>query len=253
MKKLLIVCPSRGRYIRIGELLRSLNKTINHNHSDVLILLDKDDPQLENYKRTLPRWVKYEVFDKSEDETLTTNIINKTFEKYNDYDFYSVTNDDIVYKTRGWDEALSQPLKISSCQDDTQYEKFGNQYIGNIQPATFPSTSIICGDICRALGWLQFPEIIHSCGDNVWFWLGQRNNCLYANIDYHLDHNSPYFDRGEKDETYLNCNGLDNKADYYTFKEWLKYRCGKYMLIVEKLTKGSNDNIVCGSVNTATV
>lgn len=225
MKKLLVVIPSRGRPHRITDTLKSIEDTTDAFYTDVVVLLDKDDPTLGQYEEILPDWVMKRVYDREGDKTLTTEIINRVFEELNDYEFYSVTNDDIVYKTKGWDVALSNPLKISSGQDDTMVEKYGFKRVGNVDPGEFPITSVICGDIARSIGWLQLPKLRHSCGDNIWFWIGKRTNTLHHDNRYHTDHNSPYFDRAEVDKTFEMSNAHENMGDYYIYKEWLKYRC----------------------------
>ncbi len=234
--KLLLICPSRGRSARIGTWLKAARATTSIDHTDIVILLDLDDPELEEYKSVL-KWqgINHLVFDRSESQTLTTEIINQAFDIFGDYAYYSVTNDDIIYQTSGWDIALSQPLKISSGQDDTMVEKYGERFIGNVDPGSFPITSVIDGDIVRAVGWLQYPELRHSCGDNIWFWIGKRADCLYHDPGYHTVHNSPYFDKAEVDDTFKRSNANDNMQDYYTYKEWLKYKCGTEVIKVMKL------------------
>ncbi len=236
MKKLLLICPSRARPFKIMEMVHSVDKTIDHNHTDLIVLLDKDDDTVGQYFEKLPPWVSVKVYDRIGDETLTTEIINRIFEEKRLYDYYSVTNDDIVYKTPGWDKALCQPLKISCGQDDTMLEKYG-EIAAFVQPSQFPITSVIDGDIVRAIGWLQMPTLRHSCGDNIWFWIGKRCDLLYVDINYHTDHNSPYFGRGEEDKTYKECNAFDNMEDYYTYKEWLKYKSAPEMRSIFKLKR----------------
>jgi len=242
MKKLLVLCPSRGRPYRIMEMIKSFEDTINPFHTELIVLLDKDDDSLGIYEEKLPVWVRTEIYDRTGDKTLTTEILNRAFEKHNDYEFYSVTNDDICYLTKGWDEALCQKLKISCGQDDTMLEKYGKDFIANVEPATFPITSVIDGDMCRAVGWIQYPELIHSAGDNIWYWIGRRGNCLYVDRKYHTVHNSAYFGRGEADETFKRCNAMDNKKDYYTYIEWLKYKSGNEICKIESLIKG---DLIC--------
>ena len=252
MKKLLVICPSRGRPERIKETLDSIESTCDFNHTDFMVLLDDDDYYLEDYTSTLPSWVKVKIYSREMDCTLTTEIINRAFKEFNDYEFYSVTNDDIVYKNKGWDIALCQKLKISCGQDDTMVEKYGTSYIGNVNPGEFPITSVIDGDIVRKIGWLQYPKLRHSCGDNIWFWIGKRSDCLYFDGKYHTDHNSAYFGRGEADETFNNCNAYNNKQDYYAYKNWLKYGCGRELVKMEQFLKinfygnqfGNRDTIV---------
>jgi hypothetical protein len=240
MKNLLIICPSRGRPERILETIQSIEDTCNFEHTDFMVLLDNDDVCVPDYYKNLPEWVKIKVYDRSHDCTLTTEIINRAFNENREYNFYSVTNDDIVYLTKGWDEALCQELKISSGQDDTMIEKYGESFIGNVKPGEFPITSVIDGNIVREIGWLQYPKLRHSCGDNIWYWIGKRANCLYHDGNFHTEHKSAYFGKGEADETFKNCNALDNQQDYYAYKEWLKYRCGNEVCKVQELIKNAS-------------
>jgi len=238
MKNLLIICPSRGRPQRILETVQSIQDTCNFEHTDFMVLLDEDDPCVPDYYKNLPEWVKVKVYDRTMDCTLTTEIINRAFNENKDYAFYSVTNDDIVYLTKGWDEALCQKLKISCGQDDTMVEKYGNTNVYTVPAGQFPITSVIDGDIVREIGWLQYPKLRHSCGDNVWFWIGKRSNSLYHDSNYHTQHKSAYFGKGEEDETFKKCNAYRMKEDYYTFKEWLKYKCGNEVCKVDRLMEG---------------
>jgi len=241
MKNLLIICPSRGRPERILETIQSIEDTCNFEHTDFMVLLDNDDVCVPDYYKNLPEWVKIKVYDRSHDCTLTTEIINRAFNENREYNFYSVTNDDIIYLTKGWDESLCQELKISSGQDDTMVAKYGKDRIGNINPGEFPITSVIDGDIVREIGWLQYPKLKHSCGDNIWYWIGKRAECLCFNGNFHTEHRSAYFGLGEADETFEKCNAYRLKEDYYTFKEWLKYRCGNEVCkILELVNKESN-------------
>ena len=65
----------------------------------------------------------------------------------------------------------------------------------------------------------------------------------YVDTNYHTGHNSPYFGKSEEDDTYKKCNAFDNKQDYYTYKEWLKYRCGKELTIVDNFIKSRSYEI----------
>lgn len=247
MKKLLVVCPSRERPHRIMDMIKSMERTIDPDYTDLVVLLDKDDKTIGQYDNILPSWVKYRVYDRTNDETLTTEIINRAFKEFNNYEYYSVTNDDIVYKTKGWDKGLSKPLKISSGQDDTMFNKYGKTSAMYMDPSVFPITSVIDGDIVRALGWLQYPELRHSCGDNIWYWIARRTDSSYTNPSYHTDHISPYFGLAEEDETFRKSNAHNNMEDHAIYKEWLKYKCGSDLRKVFKL-KRTKEKELCQSV-----
>ncbi len=126
-----------------------------------------------------------------------TNLINEAFNKHNDYDFYFVINDDIVFETPLWDLELAKFHRITH-GDDSIKDGIAGQFL------------MIPGDFARALGWLQMPLLNRYCGDAVWRFIGQQLNCL----DYHknvvITHN------------WENCaEPLVNQIDMESFSEWL--------------------------------
>lgn len=225
MKKLLLLCPSRGRSERIKPFLDSIEKTCNFENTRLQILLDKDDKDLGNYFKVLPSWAQIKVFDRKYDNTLTTEILNRAFKQDDDYEFYSVTNDDMVYLTPGWDEKLCVKGKIYCGVEENALKKYGTTTPRPIDPHTFPYTSCIDGDIVRALGWIQYPKLRHSAGDNIWYWIGRRMNVLFCDESVRYVHRSAYFNDGEADDTFNKTNSYNNIDDFYIYKDWLKYKC----------------------------
>lgn len=225
MKKLLLLCPSRGRSERIKDFIDSVERTCNLDNTRLQILLDRDDKQLNNYFKVLPEWAQIKVFDRKYDNTLTTEILNRAFKQDNDYNFYSVTNDDMIYLTEGWDERLCNKGKVSCGVEENALKKYGINTPRPIEPHTFPYTSCIDGDIIRALGWIQYPKLRHSAGDNVWYWLARRMNILFCDELVRYVHRSAYFNDGDSDETFGKTNATNNIDDYYIYKDWLKYKC----------------------------
>lgn len=94
-----------------------------------------------------------------------TEIFNDVFQNNPNYDFYHMTNDDVIYKTPEWDIKLAKKHSIS----------YGNDLLQGENLCTFP---MIDGDIVRALGWLQLPTLKHYCGDLVWKFIGKESACL---------------------------------------------------------------------------
>lgn len=200
-------------------MIDSVDRTIVKEQTDLIILLDKDDDQLKNYINKFPNWVKFEIFDKTKLVTKTTEIINLTFDKYkDDYRFFSVTNDDIEYSTYAWDLILSNKLRISTGFEPNMLNKHGRKTLG------FPVISVIDADICKKLGWLQFPGISHCGGDNVWWWIGKRLKILYFDPCVVFIHRNPFICNEERDDTFLRINnGEAIKKDSDVVKNWVKY------------------------------
>lgn len=99
------------------------------------------------------------------EEKPITKIFNETFNNNPDYDFYFMANDDIIFNIPLWDLALANKGKIS----------WGSDGIQNQNLCTFP---MIDGDIVRALGWLQMPNLDKYCGDTVWNFIGKQCGIL---------------------------------------------------------------------------
>ena len=183
MNNLLTICPSRGRPKELKRMIDSFYQTSKK--SDLIVWLDEDDPELENYN-----FENYPVNVYTKPRHNITYIYNKIFNDYKNYRYYSCTNDDFVYKTENWDIKLM-----------TTGIAFGNDlYQGN----HYPSTSVINGDIVRTLGWLQLPTLIHLCGDLVWNIIGVNCNCIKYFNDVIIEHITPYNKKCEPDETFKN-------------------------------------------------
>lgn len=127
-----------------------------------------------------------------------TEAINGMFNSHPDYDFYHVTNDDVIYKTKFWDIELAQKGKITHGKDAIKGGLNGNFLM-------------IDGDIARAVGWLQLPTLNKYGGDVVWKFMGQRLNILEYMPSVIIEHN------------WEGASEADNKSDMNKFAEWLPH------------------------------
>lgn len=127
-----------------------------------------------------------------------TKIFNETFEKYSDYDFYHLMNDDCIYETPLWDIKLAKKGKICYGDDLLQGENL----------PTFP---MIDGDIARALGWLQMPTLERYCGDVVLGFIGKQLNILEYHPEVTIRHN------------WEGADANINTEDMRRFAEWLPW------------------------------
>jgi len=230
------------------EMIKSFKKTTDLKHTELLILLDKDDSSLGEYLEHLPADIKFQVFDRENDKTLTTEIINRTFKQNNSYEFYSVTNDDIEYETEGWDKVLCNKGKISTGVEINMVKKYGKS-VGRIHVEGFPIISVIDGDIIRSLGWLQYPDLRHSCGDNVWYWIARRLKILNIHRDIIYRHRSAYFNDGEEDDTFKRTNAKNNIKDRDIYMNWLKYKINNDLHKIKEKDNVNELSSRCSKIN----
>jgi len=173
-----------------------------------MVILDVSDPLIQKYDL---KAIQHEMCINNRYDN-TTDIINWAFNLFNHYEFYSVTNDDFVYQTPGWDEILCQKRKIS----------YGNDLLAG---SDMPTTSVIDGDIVRALGWLQLPGTRFLCGDSAWKAIGHALDALKYHKDVLIEHRHWSSGHRDPDDTSMRTNNAevvldDNKA----FKTWLHER-----------------------------
>jgi len=203
--KLLTICPSRSRPQRLAKMIKSFNETSSI--SDLIICLDTDDPELDNYKQTEHSYVIQERMS-------TQEIINKAFKDNPDYDYYHVTNDDVVYKTNGWDERLV----------DILYKKNGGVSYGNdlLSSGSNPAHPCIDGRLVRALGWIILPTLTHLYGDTVLKQIAISINKLFYLQDVIIEHETWMNLKADMDKTYERTNNSEMyRKDGEAWKHWL--------------------------------
>lgn len=143
-----------------------------------------------------------------------TNILNKTFEKNPDFDFYHISNDDVIYHTKDWDVKLAHKGKVSYGDDLFQRENL----------CTFP---MIDGNIVRSLGWIQQPTLERYYGDTTWNHMGRQCGIMNYVPEVIIQHNWEGAD--------MAIYNLDTQR----FGEWLPWAFKDISRIKEKLNERS--------------
>lgn len=207
MKKLLVICPSRQRPEKCKEMYDSFMRTSKM--ADLRICVDYDDPDLAKYVELFVDNLSIAKVDLT-----VTNFINIVWQEFTGYEYYSVTNDDFIYHTDGWDLKLIGEIVL--------HGKYGIAY-GNdlLQGVTLPTTSIVSAEITKALGWLQMPKLMHLFGDNVWKLIGSAAQCLYYRPDVIIEHKHYFSKKVDKDETFNKTNSREMyDLDSNAFLDW---------------------------------
>ena len=218
MKKNLTICPTRGRPKQFAAFLESFRKTSVC--SDLLVFVDADDPQYEEYERVTAD------FRVNMTKKTTTELFNWGFNLRPNYEFYSCTNDDFVYQTPWWDEYLCQKGKI--CYGNDLHAK-----------DAMPTTSCIDGDIVRALGWLQMPRLYYMYGDQVWKTIGHKLNALLYFPAVVIEHRHWSALKAEMDETYKTTNASSvYQHDDEAYRAWLHYQSDKDIAKIKGVKSG---------------
>ena len=206
---ILTICPTKNRPEKCGKMLESFRSMTTI--SSIVFILDNDEKFISEYKEMLCEY-NIEIYR----EGTVTDKINKTFEKYNDYDFYHITNDDFVYQTEEWDLKLIDKIQSKGGIGIS----YGNDLLTG---QALPTAPMISANIVKALGWLQMPRLTHLYGDSVWKTIGHKLNILYYCHDVIIEHQHPQKDKKYKDSTfeYTNSKAMYQK-DHQAFRSWVE-------------------------------
>lgn len=213
-KKIITICPTRERPAMLLRMLDSFYGSIA-NDQIVVLGIDSDDFYLSmgNYKaveKHFPRII-IRIFH----QKTVTQIFNLIFEEFNDYQIYHMTNDDFVYKTKFWDQKIVQ--MVDEYGSGIYY---GNDFLQKDRLCTAP---FITGDLCRAIGWLQMPLLIHLGGDCVWFEIGKRLKRLFYREDIVIEHMHYQANKSIKDKIYEKTNSNQMyHLDHEAYKQWYR-------------------------------
>lgn len=174
--RILTICPSKGRPRLLKDMLTSFLDTRSPS-TDMLVAMDEDDPFEFEYMKIL-RELKIPCFT-SLGLTVTEHI-NRCYSIVGDsYDYFHLTNDDVIYKTPNWDLEMVGRL---STYEGISYANDG------FQSENLPTFPMISARIVRALGWLQLPTLKWLCGDLVWKDIGRALGRLHYLPDVHIEH-----------------------------------------------------------------
>lgn len=145
-------------------------------------------------------------------ENSITELINAV--NLSNYKYVTVTNDDFIYHTHGWDCKLIEAIMAR--------KRYGMAFGNDGVNRSLPTHCLMTTNIPQALGWVQLPGLEHLCGDMVWQYIGQKLNCLYYVPEVSIEHCHFLHNKAEKDEVYQRTNSMMMyKKDNDYFRQWI--------------------------------
>ena len=207
------------------QMVKSFHKTSAIKTAFVAYFDDNDD-KLDDYHAICK---EYEIASFSDCGRTLTQCFNDIFYALPKFDYYHLTNDDVVYKTDGWDEKFLRAL------EGRTGIAYGNDMLQGENLPTFP---FISGDIARALGWLQQPLLTKLCGDQIWKEIGNAAHCLHYVPEVIIEHRHFINNKRENDDPeYLKVYSKDRMK----FANWYANNAIRDFRTVRRLVNGGPD------------
>jgi hypothetical protein len=224
--KLLTILPTRSRPGRIVEALESFKATASVGN-DLIICMDDCDPMRGDYKLD-----GYSV-DVNPRGALDT-IFNDAVKRHPEYDYYFSWNDDMIFRTVGWDKILVNEIEQKG---NGWGVSFGDDMIhsGRIMRPTY---NMISKKVINVMGYL-LPPGFGLCGDWYLGDLCAGAECLFYRPDVIIEHKHVLVQKAELDETYRSTFEGKNKITEQVRQDaaYRLYRERQLPYDIEKLRK----------------
>lgn len=213
MRELLVIVPTRGRPHNIPRILDAWDKTNAHEHAELLLAVDADDP----------RHHVYQAFRSPDCLVLDHPVHVPMVTKLNDTARYSLTvhdwpyvafmGDDHVPRTKDWTERYVEELRelgtgVVYGDDLVQGRKLCTQWA-------------MTTDIVRALGRMVPAPVEHMYCDNSIMDLARALDRLRFLPDVQIEHKHPVAGRGAWDAGYARVNSREQyRRDHASYTQW---------------------------------
>jgi hypothetical protein len=211
--RVVYLVPTRGRPARTVELLDAW-ETTRAGVADLVLLVDQDDPTLDQYREVeLPEWAELVVGERLRLGG-TLNTYAPVYARL--YAGVGFMGDDHRPRSLRWDEQLAAELALGG----PAAVVYGNDLIhgGNL-----PTAVLLGSLVVDELGYFVPPGMVHLWLDNYWLELGRRLGTLRYRADVVIEHQHPITGRVACDDGYREVNDSSvYKADEARFRDYVR-------------------------------
>lgn len=213
--KTLVLCPSRGRPQKAGELRDSFVATRVRDDSRLLFVVDSDDITAHTYEQLGLDVLRVEPQQRGMTGALNLGLQSVLALSDPELEVIGFVGDDHRFRTEGWDRDF-----LGILQQEGGGIVYGNdlfRHDGDIPTHWFVSRAIV-----EALGWLALPTCRHLYLDNAWKVIGDGAECLVYVEDIIIEHMHPLAGKAQWDAGYQFVNSPEMyTGDERAFMEWV--------------------------------
>ncbi len=215
---MLWIVPSRSRPGNIAELVASFHFT--RVHADLLVAVDDDDPNLEEYQRVMAgfsgfKWLHFHVGERMRLAGTLNYLAVAHSSDIDGYAHIGFMGDDHRPRTSIWDGLMAAKLRKM---------KTGMVYANDLfQRENLPTSVCMTSDIIRTLGYMVPPTMTHLYLDDFWLRLGRDLGRIEYMENVIIEHVHPHAGKAESDAQYEELNSTaQHNADKHAFETYLR-------------------------------
>lgn len=217
-KDLAIIVPSRGRPQNIDRVLRAWDETLAWHGADLFLVLDLDDPRLNDYQEVVmtprpfypPRMPQGVMHAGS--PTMIEKLNATALALVDKYRYIGFMGDDHLPRSKNWDIHFVRALA------GKPGVVYGNDLLQGRELAT---ACVISSEIIKTAGYFAPPGLRHLYCDNAWMKMGEAAGKLVYLPETTIEHVHPNVEKSAWDETYSRGNSEENLVnDRIEFERW---------------------------------
>lgn len=212
---IVVIMPSRGRPERAASAIRAIRATASLVSTNVVLVVDADDPELPCYEGLRFPEFGPEVAlvtlapEDSGNLVRATNTVAMRIAQENPAAIIGNLGDDHCCRTPGWDRRITETLIGPGIA-------YGDDLL---QGEMLPTAPFISASIVNALGWYFLPSLTHMYVDNALKRVGQAIGSYHYLPDVVIEHLHPGAGKADLDEGYLRADA-STEADRDAYHRW---------------------------------
>jgi hypothetical protein len=211
--ELLMIVPTRGRPQNARDLYTSWMATVTGN-SQLLFVVDDDDPQLESYRSQMA-WMLNAQLLVGPRLRMVGSLNAAATSQGVEYEYVGFMGDDHRPRTLGWDSLFIEVLAKSPASI-----AYGNDLLQGEKMAT---AVVMTSDIISTLGYMAPPSLVHLCVDLCWNLWGERLGTLTYLDSVIIEHMHPANGKALDDVGYRDANSAErvssDSAAFYAYRD----------------------------------
>lgn len=237
MGHMITLVPTRSRPDNLARLLDTWER--NSFVSDILIGVDRDDPEAKQYQLVLTQrgsgalLAKAQIMWFPEHKMLGPKLNDMLYHALSmgsrpvkgrhycqPYTVIGFMGDDHVPTQGGWDLKFSNLDNTGAAGRQVPFLAYGND---RHQGANLPTAIWGSRNVWQELGWMYPLGLEHLYGDNVWKALGDGAGILRYFPDLIIEHRHPYAHKAPMDRQYAQVNSpAQYSRDIRVYKEFME-------------------------------
>lgn len=224
MSDIVVLCPTRERPGKAAEMMDSFRRTALLVASEMILVIDDDDPCLPEYRELPRRFNDYSagvnkppnelrlmVIPVAEGGSLARATNTAAARVWDDDVIIGHVGDDHRFESVGWDRRIVDTL----VQPGIAYgdDGFWGQRL--------PTAAFLSAIIPRTLGWYALPTSLHYGIDDAWGDIGRQIGRLWYLPDVKITQPGPYQTSLAGDDVYWRAQehrAADSEA-YYVWRD----------------------------------